>query len=150
MPQFPRDCMAEHNSYVYSDDMLSQCAVFDHFCWQNCQKKCISMNDMSPPMSDHAGWWIQGAESPGCQKTHPEDDGWEGKTFFFPLLKYLINHYMQDVYCMFSFFVFFLMLALFRSITGWGHDLHGARKTGYVTFRWWVCGGPVRPVVSAM
>lgn len=32
------------------------------------------------PVLDNAGWWLQGAEGPGCQETNPEDDGGEGKT----------------------------------------------------------------------
>lgn len=28
---------------------------------------------------DHAGWWLQGAEGPGCQEANPEEDGGEGK-----------------------------------------------------------------------
>lgn len=30
-------------------------------------------------ISDYAGWWVQGAESPGCQEANSEDDGGEGK-----------------------------------------------------------------------
>lgn len=37
---------------------------------------------ISLPVSDHAGWRLQGAKSPGCQKAHPEDDGRAGKTLF--------------------------------------------------------------------
>lgn len=45
------------------------------------------MNDKSNiciHLSDHAGWWLQGTESPGRQKTHPEDDGREGEASFAP------------------------------------------------------------------
>lgn len=107
------------------------------------RKKCISMNEMFLHVSDHAGWWLQGAEGPGCQKTHPEDDGWEGKTFF-------VSNAKKSVHCMiYVRYLPIMILSLYWSIIGRGHDLHGARKTGHVAFSWWVCGRSVWSVVSA-
>lgn len=135
-----RTCCLSAQFLIICDGRM-QCRSMAHFCWQNCQKKCISMNDMFLPVSDHAGWWIQGAESPGCQKTHPEDDGWEGKTLFFPLLKYLNNN-MQYVFCMFSFFVFLNVgsVPIYHRVKPWSTWSQKNRLChGPLMSVWWPC-----------
>lgn len=74
------------------------------------------------PLSGHAGGRLPGTKSPGCQETHPEDDGREGKASFSPGLRTLN-------WCSVEPSVFPGACCL----TGRGHDLHGARKGGYVT-----------------
>ncbi len=49
------------------------------------------MKEMFLSVSDHAGWWLQGAEGSGCQEANPEDDGGEGKTFCFSNAKRFSN-----------------------------------------------------------
>lgn len=63
--------------------MIRACTVkLNIFFCHKYQRECFPSNEISPPVSDHAGWWLQGAESAGCQKAHSEDDGGEGKASF--------------------------------------------------------------------
>lgn len=133
--------------FLIISDLRMQCRSSAPFLNDRLSEEIITMNEICLPASDHAGWWLQGAKSPGCQKTHSEDDGWEGNSIFFSNAKVSNN----------SWYTKYVPDALYVSrcpdpswsVTGPSNDLHGARKAGYVTFSWWVCGGSLWSVVSA-